>query len=163
MLNEVILQGRLTRDPELRYTKSQTAVCSFSIAVEHDRKDEDGTRGAEFFDCSAWRQTAEFVNNFMKKGSLVLVRGRLSVRSWTDNNGNKRSSPEITADNVYFCESKRRNDADERPPMPTDADAPPEFDNTPPHDIDELAQAFPTAVSFSDSDFVDPNQPLQWE
>ena len=155
MLNEVILQGRLTRDPELRYTKSQTAVCSFSLAVEHDRKDDDGTRGAEFFDCTAWRQTAEFVSKFMKKGSLVLVRGRLSIRSWTDNNGNKRTAPEINADNVYFCESKRRSDPDERAPMPTDADAPPEFENTPPRDIDELMQNFPGAVEYAEADGED--------
>lgn len=146
MLNEVILMGRLTRDPELRYTQSQTPVASFTLACDRDTKDKQ----VDFIDCSAWRHTAEFVSKHMTKGTLVVVSGRLQIREWTDKNGNKRTAPEISVNNIYFGESKRSGDPDERAPFPGDADAPPEFDNTPTRDIDELMQNFPGAVEFVD-------------
>ena len=100
--------GRLTRDPELRYTQTQTPVTSFSVAVERDFGNrENGERQTDFIDCVAWRSTAEFVSKYFQKGSMAVVSGRLQMRDWTDRDGNKRRSAEIVADNVYFGESKR--------------------------------------------------------
>ena len=108
MLNHIVIMGRLTRDPELRYTQTQTAVASFSVAVDSDFVPKDGgERQTDFIDCVAWRSTAEFVSKYFSKGSMVAVSGRLQMRDWTDREGNKRRSAEIVADNVYFGESKR--------------------------------------------------------
>ena len=111
MLNHIVLMGRLTRDPELRYTQSQTAVASFSLAVERDFGGRDGSeKQTDFIDIVAWRQTAEFVSKYFTKGSMAVVSGRLQIRDWTDREGNKRRSAEVVADNVYFGESKRSRD-----------------------------------------------------
>ena len=110
MLNHITLMGRLTRDPELRYTQSQIPVASFSLAVDRDYGGRDGgERQTDFIDIVAWRQTAEFVSKYFTKGNLVAVSGRLQIRDWTDRDGNKRRSAEVVADNVYFGESKRRD------------------------------------------------------
>ena len=149
MLNNVTLMGRLTRNPELRMTQSQTPVASFSLACERDTKDKT----TDFIDCTAWRHTAEFISKYITKGQLIVVTGRLQIRQWNDKDGNKRTAPEINVDNAYFAENKRRAaDDDERAPMPTDADAPPEMDNTPPRDVDALMQTFPNVVSYDDGE-----------
>lgn len=111
MLNHIVLMGRLTRDPELRYTQSQIPVSSFSLAVDRDFGGKDGAeRQTDFIDIVAWRQTAEFVSKYFTKGSMAVVSGRLQIRDWTDRDGNKRRSAEVVADNVYFGESKRSRD-----------------------------------------------------
>jgi len=108
MLNHIVLMGRLTRDPELRYTQSQTPVASFSLAVDRDFGGRDGSeRQTDFIDVVAWRSTAEFVSKYFTKGSMAVVSGRLQIRDWTDRDGNKRRSAEVVADNVYFGESRR--------------------------------------------------------
>ncbi len=108
MLNHINIMGRLTRDPELRQTGSGLAVTSFSVAVERDFPNkETGEREVDFIDCVAWRQTGEFVGKWFTKGSMIVVSGRLQIRSWTDKDGNKRKTAEIVADNVYFGESKK--------------------------------------------------------
>ena len=108
MLNHITLMGRLTRDPELRYTQTQTPVASFSLAVERDFADKaTGERQTDFIDCVAWRSTAEFVSKYFQKGSMAAVTGRLQIRDWTDKEGGKRRSAEVVVDNVYFGESKR--------------------------------------------------------
>ena len=108
MLNHIVIMGRLTRDPELRYTQSQTPVASFTVAVDRDFGGRDGgERQTDFIDCSAWRSTAEFVNKYFRKGSMVVVSGRLQSRKWQDRDGNNRTSWEINVDNVYFGESRR--------------------------------------------------------
>ncbi len=110
MLNHIVIMGRLTRDPELRYTQSQTPVASFTVAVDRDFANRDsGERQTDFIDCVAWRQTAEFVSKYFQKGSMAVVSGRLQIRDWTDREGGKRRSAEIVVDNVYFGESKRRD------------------------------------------------------
>ena len=110
MLNHIVIMGRLTRDPELRYTQSQTPVASFTVAVDRDFAGRDGgERQTDFIDCVAWRQTAEFVNKWFKKGSMAVVSGRLQIRDWTDREGGKRRSAEIVVDNMYFGESRRRD------------------------------------------------------
>ena len=111
MLNHIVIMGRLTRDPELRRTGSGIAVASFSVAVDRDFGGRDGgEKETDFIDCVAWRQTGEFVSKYFTKGSMIVVSGRLQMRSWTDKEGNKRRSAEVVADNVYFGESKRSSE-----------------------------------------------------
>ncbi len=111
MLNHITLMGRLTRDPELRYTQSQVPVASFTLAVDRDFSGRDGgERQTDFIDIVAWRHTADFVSKYFTKGSMAVVCGRLQIREWTDREGNKRRSAEVVAENVYFGESKRSRD-----------------------------------------------------
>jgi single-strand DNA-binding protein len=113
MLNHITIMGRLTRDPELRYTQSQTPVASFTLAVDRDFSSRDGgERQTDFIDCVAWRQTAEFVSKYFSKGSMAVVSGRLQIRDWTDREGGKRRSAEVVADNIYFGESRRRDNGE---------------------------------------------------
>lgn len=112
MLNKIIVMGRLTRDPELRRTQSGLAVTSFSIACDRDFKSQSGEKETDFIDVVAWRNTAEFVSKYFSKGRMAVVEGRLQIRAWTDQTGNKRRSAEVVADNVYFGDSKRENAAD---------------------------------------------------
>lgn len=105
MLNRVTLMGRLVADPELRSTASNLSVCSFRIAVDRDYKKGD-QKETDFIDIVAWRSTAEFVANYFKKGRVIAVDGRLQIRQWTDNDGNKRFVTEVIADNVYFGDSR---------------------------------------------------------
>lgn len=106
MLNQITIMGRLTRDPELRRTGSGTAVASFTLAVDRDfGKDEKET---DFIDCVAWRQTGEFVSKYFSKGRMAVVSGRLQIRKWTDKDGNKRNTAEVAVDNIYFGDSKER-------------------------------------------------------
>ena len=112
MLNHITIMGRLTRDPELRRTGSGVAVASFSVAVDRDFGGRDGgEKETDFIDCVAWRQTGEFVSKYFTKGRMIVVSGRLQIRSWTDKDGNKRRTAEVVADNVYFGESKRSADS----------------------------------------------------
>ncbi|MBQ3210197.1 MAG: single-stranded DNA-binding protein [Oscillospiraceae bacterium] len=111
MLNRIDIMGRLTRDPELRHTQSQTPVASFTLAVDRDFGNRDGgERQTDFIDCVAWRQTAEFVSKYFTKGSMAVVSGRLQIRDWTDRDGGKRRSAEVVVDNIYFGESRRSRD-----------------------------------------------------
>ena len=105
MLNTIIIQGRIVRDPELRRTGSGIAVASFTVAVDRDFA-QDGKKETDFIDCVAWRQTGEFVSKYFSKGSMIGVKGRLQIRSWTDKDGNKRRSAEVVADNCYFGSTK---------------------------------------------------------
>ena len=111
MLNKIILQGRLTRDPELRQLPDGSSVLNFSMAVDRDYLNrESGERETDFVDCVAFRGTAEFMDKYFKKGSMLLVSGRLRVRNWKDKDGYKRRSTEVIAENVYFGESKRKEE-----------------------------------------------------
>ena len=112
--------GRLTRDPELRRTQSGTAVTSFTIACDRDFKAQSGEKETDFIDIVAWRGTAEFVSKYFAKGRMAIVEGRLQIRDWTDNNGGKRRSAEVVADNIYFGDSKRDS-------APGDYGAPPAY------------------------------------
>ena len=114
MLNKIFVMGRLTRDPELRRTNNGTAVASFALAVDRDFKNADGTKETDFIDIVAWRGTAEFASKYFTKGRMAVVEGRLQMRDWqdwTDKNGNKRTSAEIVADNMYFGDSRKDTDA----------------------------------------------------
>lgn len=102
MLNYIVIQGRLSKDPELRYTRNQTAVATFSVAVQRDYDREK----ADFIDVIAWRQTAEFVEKHFRKGQMIIVSGSLQMRDWKDKDGNRRTTAEVIADHVYFCGDK---------------------------------------------------------
>ena len=104
--------GRLTRDPELRRTGSGTAVTSFSMACDRDFKSQSGEKETDFIDVVAWKNTAEFVSKYFSKGRMAVVEGRLQIRDWTDQAGNKRTTAEVVADNVYFADSKRSESND---------------------------------------------------
>lgn len=107
MLNNIVIMGRLTRDPELRRTSSGVAVASFTLACDRDYAPQGADKETDFIDVCAWRYTAEFVSKYFTKGRMAVVSGRLQIRNWEDKEGNKRRSAEILADHVYFGEAKR--------------------------------------------------------
>jgi len=109
MLNQVNIMGRLVRDPEVRYTNSQIAVASFTLAVERDYTTKDGERPVDFIDCMAWRGTAEFLERYFSKGRMAVVSGQLQMRTWEDKDGNNRKSYEVVAQSVYFGDSKPKD------------------------------------------------------
>lgn len=115
MLNRVILIGRLTRDPELKYTSSGVAVTQFTLAVDRPFTGQGGEREADFISVVVWRQPAETCANYLRKGRLTAVEGRIQVRNYDNNEGRKIFVTEIIADNVRFLESNRNNE--ERPPQ----------------------------------------------
>lgn len=108
MLNHIIIMGRLTAAPELRYTQQNTPVASFTLAVDRDIQSGGSEKQTDFIPCVAWRKTAEFVSKYFSKGSMAVVSGRLQLRDWTDKDGNKRRTAEVIAESVYFGESKKR-------------------------------------------------------
>ena len=109
MLNKCFLMGRLGSDPELRHTQNGTPVASFRVAVDRDFRDKNsGERATDWIDVVAWRQTAEFVSHYFRKGRMAVVEGRIQTRSWTDKNGNRRDSLQVVADNVYFGDSQKQ-------------------------------------------------------
>ena len=109
MLNHITLMGRLTRDPELRYA-GEVPVCSFTLAVDRDFKN-NGQAETDFIDIVAWRNTGTFVSQYFTKGRMAVVSGRLQIREWTDKENNKRRSAEVVAENVYFGDSKKNDNA----------------------------------------------------
>lgn len=127
MMNKIFLMGRLVADPELRYTLTNTPVTTFRIAVDRDFKDkETGERKADFISVVAWRATAEFVSRNFSKGRMIVVVGSLQIRDWTDKDGNKRTSAEVVADNVYFADSKRESATAEPTHAPSPSYNPPQ-------------------------------------
>lgn len=122
MLNQVSLMGRLTKDPELRTTQSGIAVASFTLAVDRDFKSEE--QSTDFINLVAWRQTAEFVSKWFRKGQLAAVTGRIQTRQYTDKQGNNRTAFEVVADHAYFAESKKTTTQSDEPfPEITDDDS----------------------------------------
>ena len=107
-LNKVVLAGRLTADPELKQTTSGVPVCSFTLAINR-RFSKEGEQQADFINCVAWRQTAEFISKYFKKGSSLCVVGAIQTRSWQDQNGQKRYATEVQVDEAVFVDGK--NDA----------------------------------------------------
>ena len=106
MLNRVVIMGRIVRDIELRYTNTQVPVASFTVAVDRD-KSSGQEKQTDFIDCCAWRQAAEFIHKYYRKGSMIVVEGRLQSRKWEDRDGNKRINWEVAVEKTYFGESKR--------------------------------------------------------
>ncbi len=107
MLNQVVLVGRLANDPELKMTPSGVSVCTFRIAVDRQFKNAQNERETDFFTVVAWRATAEFIANYVHKGYLVGLTGRIQARSWEDQSGNRRSTVEVVCDNLQLLSRPR--------------------------------------------------------
>ena len=135
--NKVILGGRLTADPELKQTQSSIPVVSFSIAVNRRYQSKDAPQQTDFFNITAWRNTAEFVSKYFRKGSSICVTGSIQNRTWTDQQGQKRYATDIVADEVMFVDSRQENsgaaaqytpDAYNTPSFSTPAASAPKFE-----------------------------------
>lgn len=111
MINMVAIMGRLTYEPELRTTPSGVSVIRFQVACDRTYQKDNQNRQADFIDCVAWRQTAEFINRYFHKGSMIAVEGTIQTSNFTDKNGAKRKQIEVLANNVSFCGSKSENGA----------------------------------------------------
>lgn len=141
MLNHITLMGRLVQNPELKHTPQDVAVTAFTLAVDRDRKDQNGERKADFIEIVAWRNTAEYVCKYLTKGRMVVVSGRLQFRDYTDKEGNKRKAAEVVADTVYFADSRRDATDETRPnTAPAASKAPPtiEYEEVPMLSDDDL-------------------------
>ncbi len=132
-LNKVMLIGRLAADPELRRTQSDLAVTSFSVAVNRRYNKDQAQQAVDFIDVVAWRNQAEFVTKYFKKGSAIFVSGSLQVRPWKDKDGNNRRSVEVVADDIQFVDSKKDSGA-----APTAAAGAPSFSTGAPSDFEEM-------------------------
>jgi len=116
-MNKVILMGRLTKDPELRYTSANnTAKCNFSLAVDRRFQKQGEEKQTDFFNIVAWDKQAEFCSKWFQKGKMVLVVGRLQNRSWDDNEGKKHYITEVIAEETYFADSKKSEGAPSQKP-----------------------------------------------
>ena len=116
-MNRVDLVGRLTRDPELRHTSSGRAVCQLNLAINRTFTNQNGEREADFINIIVWRKQAENVCNFLDKGSQVAIEGRIQTGSYTDKDGNNRTSFEVVADNVQFLDSKSQRSNESQIPI----------------------------------------------
>ena len=110
-MNSICLMGRLTGDPELKTTQSGVSVTSFSVAVDRAYRSKDQERQTDFINCVAWRQTAEFISRYFRKGQRIALQGSLQSRKYTANDGSQRTVYEVVVDNAFFCESKGGNAA----------------------------------------------------
>ena len=113
-MNKIMLIGRLTKDPELRYTQSGTAVASFTLAVDRRFPNQNGELEADFINCVAWNKSAEFVANYFHKGKQMALEGRLQVRSYEGNDGQRRWVTEVVAEQIEFVGSKNDNSGSSR-------------------------------------------------
>lgn len=123
-MNKVILMGRLTRDPEIRFSNSQNpvAIANFSLAVNRRYK-RDGEPEADFFDCVAFGKTAEVLEKYVTKGTQIGIVGHLQSRTWDDKEGRKRKTIEVMVEELHFCGSKKENQSTGRPEEPVPAPA----------------------------------------
>lgn len=111
MLNTVILMGRLTADPELRTTNTNLSVLSFSVAVDRSYQSQGQERQTDFINCVAWRQNADFISKYFRKGQMIAIEGSIQTRSYEDKNGNKRTAFEVIVNRASFCGSKSETGA----------------------------------------------------
>ena len=109
MINNVVLMGRMVKNPEMRTTGTGVEVASFTLAVDRNFQKSGEERQADFIDCVAWRSTAAFINNYFGKGSLIAITGEIQTRTYEDKNGNKRKAVEVLVDRASFCGSKNDN------------------------------------------------------
>ena len=138
-MNQIIIMGRMTRDPELRHTPNGVSVASFTLAVDRGFTPKDGgDRQTDFIDVVAWRNTAEFVSKYFVKGQMTAVVGRLQIRDWVDKEGNKRRSAEIIAESIHFTESRKNREAVHGPIEPKEEPATGYVSPVPPSDFAEL-------------------------
>lgn len=128
MINNAVIMGRLTADPELRTTGNGIGVCGFTVAVDRNYRPEGEERQTDFINVVAWRKTADFVSRYFRKGQMIAVQGSIQTRNYEDRNGNKRTAVEIVADNISFCGSKAETGAGGQnagAPAPSGNPAPP--------------------------------------
>ena len=120
MLNNVSIMGRLTKDPEVKNTPNNVAVCSFTIACDRDFKDANGEKKTDFIDCVAWRNTATFIGQYFNKGKLIVLTGQLQKRNYEDSNGNKRYVTEVIVSSANFAgdSTERQQATEEALPTP---------------------------------------------
>ena len=143
-MNVVCLLGRLTADPELRHTQTQTPVTSFSVAVDRAYQPKGAEqRQADFINCVAWRQTAEFICRHFHKGQRIALQGSLQSRGYTDKDGNKRTAFEVVIDHAFFAESKNAGGAPSGgsrydPQIPQYSETPPAFSTANAGDFEEI-------------------------
>lgn len=110
-LNKVVLCGRLTADPELKTTGNGISVVSFSLAINRRYKNANGQYDADFISCTAWRQTAEFISRYFRKGSSLCIAGSIQTRKWTDQQGQTRYATDVVADEAMFVDSRSESNA----------------------------------------------------
>jgi single-strand DNA-binding protein len=124
MMNRTVLVGRLTKDPDLRYTPNGVATCSFTLAVNRNFTNQQGERESDFINCVVWRKAAENVANYLKKGSLAGVDGRIQTRNYEGQDGKRVYVTEVLAESVQFLESKRENNQQQNKPNTAQPKAP---------------------------------------
>lgn len=151
MINRVVLIGRLTKDPELRYTPSGVAVTQFTLAVNRPFQNQQGEREADFIPVVTWRQLAETCANYLRKGRLVGIEGRIQVRSYDNNEGKRVYVTEVVADNVQFLESNNSNGTRER------EDAPAPYSN---NNAKSSGSQYPSSRNQSRDPFSDEGKPI---
>lgn len=132
-MNKVMLLGRMVRDPEIKTTTTQVSVATFCLAVDRKFKNAAGERQADFINCVAWRQNADFLAKYFRKGSKMAVVGTLQTRSWTDNDNKKHTVTEVIVDEIHFAGEKKSQDAAPFYP-PAGMDAPADPANAPMND-----------------------------
>ncbi len=136
MINSVVIMGRLTYDPELRTTPNGVSVVQIQVACDRNFQRSGEERKADFIDVTAWRQTAEFISRYFRKGSMIAIEGSIQTDNFTDKDGNKRKTVRVVANNVSFCGSKAENNSDSDSPFHQPAPSYAEADNS---DFEEIA------------------------
>ncbi|MFW7187934.1 single-stranded DNA-binding protein [Lysinibacillus sp. BNK-21] len=115
MINRVVLVGRLTKDPELRYTPNGIASCRFTVAINRTFANQNGERDADFINCQAWRKAAENLANYQRKGALIGLEGRIQTHSYEDQNGQRVYTTTVVADSIQFLESRNQASGQQQP------------------------------------------------
>ena len=134
----VALMGRLTYEPELKTTPSGVSVIRFQIACDRNYQRAGTERQADFIDCVAWRQTAEFISRFFHKGSMIAVEGSIQTQNYTDKSGNQRKSVEVVANNVSFCGSKAESGTQAQSEAPSFTQPAPSYASADTSDFEEI-------------------------
>ena len=141
MINNVVLMGRLVATPELRSTGTGVSVASFTIAVDRAYAKQGEQRQADFIDCVAWRNTAEFITRYFQKGSMIAITGNIQTRTYEDKNGIKRKAVEVVVDNASFCGSKAESGSTGGYSAPAAPAAPaPSFTSGSESDFEEISE-----------------------
>lgn len=141
MLNCAVIMGRLTADPELKTTSSNLPVLSFTVAVDRNYQSQGQERQADFINCVAWRQSAEFISRYFRKGQMIAIQGSIQTRSYDDRNGIRRTAVEIVVDRASFCGSKAESGAATADRYPAPAAQPASYQNSGADDFSDIAAA----------------------
>ena len=140
MINNVVLMGRLVATPELRSTGTGVSVASFTLAVERAYAKAGEQRQADFIDCIAWRNTAEFITRYFQKGSMIAITGNIQTRNYEDKNGNKRKAVEVLVDQASFCGSKAETGTSGNSYAPAASAPAPSFASGSESDFEEISE-----------------------